>query len=70
MAHCSVNSLAPAMPQLAAQEANASLSQRSSHHCIVTRSPNHMCAISWKMNSARTARCAWVGGVRKSWPSP
>jgi len=24
-----------------------SLSQRSSNHCIVTRSPNHWCATSW-----------------------
>ena len=28
------------------QSANDSLSQRSSHHSIVTRSPNHMCASS------------------------
>ena len=27
-------------------EANPSLSQRLSHHAIVTRSPNHWCAIS------------------------
>src|SRR3954447_24609297 len=27
-------------------DANPSLSQRLSHHAIVTRSPNHMCAIS------------------------
>src|SRR4051794_38103328 len=29
------------------QEANPSLSQRLSHHAMVTRSPNHWCAISW-----------------------
>ena len=31
------------------KEAKLSLSQRSSHHFIVTRSPNHWCAISWAM---------------------
>ena len=30
-------------------EANASLSQMPFHHDIVTRSPNHMWAISWAM---------------------
>ena len=30
----------------AIQVANPSFSQMSSHHCIVTRSPNHWCAIS------------------------
>ena len=29
------------------QLANASLSQMSSHHAMVTRSPNHWCASSW-----------------------
>ena len=36
------------------QFAKPSFSQMSSHHCIVTRSPNHWCAIScartWAMN--------------------
>ena len=32
--------------------ANASLSQIPFHQRIVTRSPNHMCAISWTMVSA------------------
>ncbi len=34
------------------QVANASLSHRSSHHCIVTRLPNHWWAISWATTSA------------------
>ncbi len=32
--------------------AKASLSQMPFHHFIVTRSPNHMCAISWATTSA------------------
>ena len=32
--------------------AKASLSQIPSHHRMVTRSPNHMWAISWAMTSA------------------
>jgi hypothetical protein len=46
VAHSSVNGVAPTAAQVAAHEANASLSHRSSHHLIVTMSPNHMCAIS------------------------
>ena len=36
-----------------AQVANDSLSHRSSHQRMVTRSPNHMCAISCRIVSAR-----------------
>ncbi|PQM47739.1 hypothetical protein C1Y40_02053 [Mycobacterium talmoniae] len=36
-----------------AKVANDSLSHRSSHHRMVTRSPNHMCAISCSTVSAR-----------------
>src|SRR6266705_6640090 len=32
-------------------EAKPSLSQRLSHHAIVTRSPNHMCAVSCPITS-------------------
>ena len=39
-------------------EAKLSLSHRSSHHCIVTRSPNHMCAISCDTTSATRCRVA------------
>lgn len=40
--------------------ANDSLSQRSSHHCGVTRLPNHWWAISWAMMLARKLRSARV----------
>ena len=46
--------------------AKDSLSQRSSHHSIVTRSPNHMCAISCEIALARSSRSSAVGGVVKS----
>ena len=58
------------MAQLDAQDANASFSHRSSHQRMVTRSPNHMWAISCSTNSARTARWLCEGGVRNSWESP
>ena len=44
--------------------AKASLSQMPSHQPMVTRSPNHMCAISWaitsatRSSSARAALCS------------
>ena len=38
------------------QEAKLSLSQRSSHHSMVTRSPNHICAISCATTSATRCR--------------
>ncbi len=34
------------------QVAKPSLSQMLSHHCMVTRSPNHWCAISWATTRA------------------
>ena len=37
---------------LAAQVAKPSFSQMSSHHFIVTRLPNHWCAISWATTDA------------------
>ena len=46
--------------------ANDSLSQRSSHHCIVSRSPNHICAILWAMALARSSRCFAVAALAKS----
>ena len=45
--------------------ANASLSQRSSHHFMVTRLPNHMWAISWLMTSA-TRWSSWGVAVSGS----
>ena len=44
--------------------AKASLSQMPFHHFMVTRSPNHMCAISWAMTSttACSSACVDVAG--------
>ena len=49
----SVYSVASAWHSTEANVANDSLSHRSSHHVMVTRSPNHMCAISCSTVSAR-----------------
>src|SRR4051794_35190496 len=46
--------------------ANDSLSHRSSHQRIVTRSPNHMWAISCRIVSARRSRRASVTLLRKT----
>ena len=46
--------------------ANASLSQMPFHHFMVTRSPNHMWAISWQTTSATrssSTRDAWAGST-------
>ena len=43
-------------------DAKLSLSHRSFHQAIVTRSPNHMCAISWEMMAA--IRCLTCTEVR------
>jgi len=46
--------------------ANASLSQIPFHHFIVTRSPNHMWAISWHTTSATrssSTRAEWAGST-------
>src|SRR3954464_14786609 len=44
--HASLYSVASLWHSTDAKVANDSFSHRSSHHFIVTRSPNHMCAIS------------------------
>ena len=44
--------------------AKASLSQMPFHHFMVTRSPNHMWAISWAITSATRCSSAWVAGRR------
>src|SRR3982751_4843523 len=46
VAHASVHSVASAVAMVDAHSANDSFNQRSFHHFIVTRSPNHMCASS------------------------
>ena len=51
--HASVYSVACAWQSTLANVANDSLSHRSSHQRMVTRSPNHMCAISCSTVSAR-----------------
>ena len=43
------------------KSANDSLSHESSHHFIVTRSPNHMCAISCAIVEATHSRSSSVG---------
>ena len=43
--------------------AKASLSQMPFHHFMVTRSPNHMWAISWAMTSATRWQLGLGGGV-------
>ena len=48
--------------------AKASFNQMPFHHFIVTRSPNHMCAISWATTSARfcSSTCVAVVGSANS----
>src|SRR5262252_9216596 len=46
--HCELKCAVHLLP---IQEANPSLSHRLSHHAIVTRSPNHMCATSCAITS-------------------
>ncbi len=51
------------------QVAKLSLSQRSFHQLMVTRSPNHWCAISWAMVPATSWRSSWVeslGSISRS----
>ena len=49
----SLQRVASAVAWVEAYSAKDSLSHRSSHQRIVTRSPNHMCAISCSTVSAR-----------------
>ena len=48
--------VALACASVPAQVANDSFSHRSSHQRMVTRSPNHMCAISCRIVSPRASR--------------
>ncbi len=52
--------------------AKASLSQMPFHHFMVTRSPNHMWAISWAMTSATRSQLEPGGLCRvdEQQPSP
>ncbi len=56
----SVNRVASAVARNAQNSANDSLSHRSSHQRMVTRSPNHMCAISCRITMARSSYMASV----------
>src|SRR6266511_3305614 len=60
----SVNRVAFELHQWLAHSANDSLSHRSSHHRMVTRSPNHMCAISCRIVLARCSCSKSVTGER------
>ncbi len=51
------------------KSAKDSFSHRSSHHFMVTRSPNHMCAISWRITFARRSYEACVTLPRKMYSS-
>src|ERR1700684_1425937 len=53
--HESVNRVPSAQARVAQNSANDSFSHRSFHHCMVTRLPNHMCAISCRTTSARSS---------------
>ena len=60
-----VHRVASACARVPAQVANDSFSHRSSHQRMVTRSPNHMCAISCRIVSARASRAKSVTRDRK-----
>ena len=62
----SVHSVASAVAMVDAHSANDSFSQRSFHHFIVTRSPNHMWASSWRMVTTRRSRTASVTLLRNT----
>ena len=53
MVHALVHRVASAVASVEAYSANDSLSHRSSHQRMVTRSPNHMCASSCRIVTAR-----------------
>ena len=60
------NSVACTSVVVAMYSAKDSLSHRSSHHRMVTRSPNHMCASSCSMVRARIRRASSVAVPRNS----
>ena len=62
----SVKRVASALARVPQNSANDSFSHRSSHHFIVTRSPNHMCAISCRITMARSSWSASVTRERNS----
>jgi len=60
VAQASVHSVASAVAMVDAHSANDSLSHRSFHHFMVTRSPNHMCASSCRIVTTRRSLIASV----------
>ena len=64
--HAWVNRVASAVTRVPMYSANDSFSHRSSHQRMVTRSPNHMCAISCAMVVARSSRSASVTAERNT----
>src|SRR5690554_1689655 len=65
----SVHSVASATAMVEAHSANDSFSQRSFHHFMVTRSPNHMWASSWRIVTTRRSLTASVTFERKTYVS-
>ena len=61
-----VHSVASAWQVVDAHSAKDSLSQRSSHHLMVTRLPNHMCASSCSTVRARRSILASETLLRKT----
>ena len=49
--------------------ANTSFIQTSSNHFMVTRSPNHMCAVSWAIRFARDSCWSWVAVLSRNRPA-
>ncbi len=69
MVHARVHSVASAVAIVEAHSANDSLSQRSFHHFMVTRSPNHMWASSCRIVTTRRSRTASVTRLRNTYVS-
>ncbi len=61
--------VASTMEKVPMKSAKDSFSHRSSHHRMVTRSPNHMCAISCRTTLARRSYDARVTLPRKMYSS-
>src|SRR5690606_4196550 len=67
--HASCHSVASAVAIVEAHSANDSLSHRSFHHFMVTRSPNHMWASSWRIVTTRRSLIASVTFERNTYVS-
>lgn len=65
----SCHSVASAVASVEAHSAKDSLSHRSFHHFMVTRSPNHMCASSCRTVTTRRSLMASVTLDRKTYVS-